>query len=100
MGCDERGVSSNAAGLSSFVCSVSFSPEDSKTVSGSSDRNRRGEVELWDVASGECLQTWEGHSNGVTTVPFSPDSSKIMSGSSDYTVKIWNMASGECQWTL
>ena len=46
-------------------------------------------MKLWDVTSGECLQTLEGHSGGVNSVSFSPDCSKIASGSHDRTIKIW-----------
>ena len=38
--------------------SVSFSPDGTKVASGSDDKT----VKLWDVTSGECLQTLEGHS--------------------------------------
>ena len=51
-------------------------------------------MKLWDVTSGECLQTMEGHSSSVLSVSFSPDSSKIASGSDDKTVKLWDVTSG------
>ena len=41
-------------GHSSIVFSLSFSPDGTKVASGSSS------VKLWDVTSGECLQTLEG----------------------------------------
>ena len=48
-------------------------------------RLRRGlsdnTVKLWDVTSGECLQTLEGHSDYVNSVSFSPDGTKVASGS-------------------
>ena len=56
-------------------------------------RLRRGlddkTVKLWDVTSGECLQTLEGHSDHVVSVSFSPDGTKVASGSDDKTIKIW-----------
>ena len=67
-------------------------------------RLRRGlddnTVKLWDVTSGKCLQTLEGHSNYVNSVSFSPDGTKVASGSRDKTVKLWDVTSGECLQTL
>ena len=64
---------------------MSFSPDSSKIASGSVDKT----VKLWDVTSGECVQTLEGHSRGVNNVSFSPDGRKIASGCFDKTIKIW-----------
>ena len=62
--------------------SVSFSRDGTKVASGSDDET----VKLWDVTSGECLQTLEGHSDDVTSVSFSPDGRKVASWSWDKTV--------------
>ena len=71
-------------GHSDSVYSVSFSPDGTKVASGS-----YREVKLWDVTSGECLQTLEGHSDLVRSVSFSPDGTKVASVSWDDTIKIW-----------
>ena len=73
--------------------SVSFSPDGTKVASGSDDKT----VKLWDVTSGECLQTLEGHSSGVFSVSFSSDGTKVASRSRKY--KIWNTSTGECTFT-
>ena len=42
---------------------------------------------LWDVGTGECTATLEGHTGAVTGLAFSPDSKTIASGSLDKTVR-------------
>ena len=56
-------------------------------------------MKLWDVTSGECLKTLEGHSDWVRSVSFSPDGTKVASGTVR-KVKLWDVTSGECLQTL
>ena len=44
-------------GHSSYVNSVSFSPDGKHVASGSNGRT----VKVWSVESGECVTTFEGH---------------------------------------
>ncbi|KAL4893708.1 putative wd40 protein [Aspergillus ambiguus] len=67
------------------VNAVAFSPDGQTVVSGSVDET----INLWNAATGEQLQTLEGHSG-----------STIISGSSDKTIKLWNAATGEQLQTL
>ena len=73
-----------------------MSQDGSRIVSGSYDRT----IRIWDMASGHCLQTLEGHSDWVRAVAISHDGSRIVSGSDDGTIRIWDMASGHCLQTL
>ena len=57
-------------------------------------------MKLWSVATGECLQTFSGHTSWVQSVAFSPDGQTIASGSCDRTVKLWSVATGECLQTF
>ncbi len=52
-------------------------------------------VVLWDVASGEVIRTFSGHSREVTSVVFTPDESQIISASGDRTLIVWDVDSGE-----
>ena len=47
-------------GHSREVTSVSFSPDGTKVASGSMDRK----VKIWDVKSGECVQSLDGYYSG------------------------------------
>ncbi len=68
-----------------------------RVVSGSSDRRLR----VWDVESGQTLQTLKGHSGSVRSVAVL-DSRRVVSGSSDRTFRVWDVESGkvECLFTL
>merc|ERR1712216_410869 len=75
---------------------VAFSGDGSQVASCSGDEP----VRIWDVASGECRATLEGHTGGVNGVAFSGDGSQVASCSGDEPVRIWDVASGECRATL
>ncbi|MEL6931340.1 MAG: hypothetical protein AAFO95_22360, partial [Cyanobacteria bacterium J06600_6] len=64
--------------------------------SGSCDRT----VKLWSVTTGECLQTFSGHTSWVWSVAFSPDGQTIASGSQDESIKLWNIATDRCAQTF
>ncbi len=57
-------------------------------------------VKLWDLSTGRCLKTFEGHTQLVWSVAFSSDSQILASGSQDDTIKIWDVRTGECIKTL
>jgi len=67
------------------VISVGFSSDVPTLASGSGDRT----VRLWDVETGACARTLEGHGNGVRSVSFSPDGRTLASGSADRTARVW-----------
>jgi len=71
---------------------VSVSPDGRRAVSGSGDKT----VRLWDLESGECLRTLEGHRSSVSSVSASPDGRRAVSGSWDRTLRLWDLESGEC----
>ncbi len=68
------------------VFSVCVSPDGRSIVSGSFDKT----LKVWDVSSGACVRTLQGHTHVVTTVCMSPDGRSIVSGSADKTIKVWN----------
>ena len=70
---------------------VAFAPDGRSVVSSSKDKV----LKLWDVASGEKLRTFSGHTDWVSGVAFSPDGQKILSCSDDTTVRMWDAATGK-----
>ncbi len=68
------------------ACSVWFSPNADKVVSGSRDNA----LYLWDVRTGINIAILEGHTHAVTSVTYSADGRQIISGSKDTTVRIWD----------
>jgi WD40 repeat protein len=93
------------------VTSVAFSPDGRLLASGFCGFLEvpggcvRGEIKLWDVASGREVRTLTGHTFYVRSVAFSPDGRLLASGScSKYSspsgyciqgdIKLWEVASG------
>ncbi|NEO98395.1 MAG: hypothetical protein F6K58_06910 [Symploca sp. SIO2E9] len=73
-------------GHTSWITSLSFSPDGKKIISASNDNT----VQVTNLESAK-IQTLKGHSNQVTSVSFSPDGHTIASASGDTTVKLWNL---------
>ncbi|NET37805.1 MAG: NACHT domain-containing protein [Cyanothece sp. SIO1E1] len=78
------------------VSSVAFSLAGDYLAIG----DRKGTVQIWQVATGQVVWVGLGHSDWVWSVAFSPDGHTLASGSDDQTVKLWSTATGECLSTL
>jgi WD40 repeat protein len=85
-----------------WVNSVAYSPDGRFALSGGgspggfSFGGHDTTLRLWDVASGKCLRTFEGHKDAVNSVAFSPDGRFALSGSDDNSLRLWNIATGQC----
>lgn len=55
-----------------------------------------GMVKLWNVESGECFRSFDGHNMTVTSVCISVDNRYILSGDDEGMLKLWSVETGEC----
>mmetsp|Transcript_42547 Transcript_42547/g.35727 ORF Transcript_42547/g.35727 Transcript_42547/m.35727 type:complete len:103 (-) Transcript_42547:1306-1614(-) len=69
---------------------------DEKTLYSGSN----GKMKKWDIATGDCTQTYKGHDNLVNSILLSLDESSLYSGSTDGKIKKWNIVTGECIQTI
>jgi WD40 repeat protein len=54
----------------------------------------------WDLESGACLRTYEGHAGGVTGLAVLPGEAHVLSSSTDRSVRLWDRETGACRLTL
>jgi WD40 repeat protein/tRNA A-37 threonylcarbamoyl transferase component Bud32 len=73
-----------------MVTNAVFNSDGTRLASVGFDKN----LKIWDIKSGQLLQSFNGPSAGVTGVVFSQDGKRLASGSGDGMVKVWEVASG------
>ncbi len=72
------------------VTDVAFRPNHDQIASCGCDDTAK----LWDLNTGQLLQTFHGHGQKVWTVSFTPDGRTLATSSSDGEVKTWDPDSG------
>lgn len=74
------------------VTSASLSADGRRAVTGSVDRS----IWLWNLETGECVDTLAGHTAPVQCVAITADGKRVVSGSQDKTLKIWDLEESRC----
>ena len=72
---------------------LAFSPCGRYLASGTWWKNglEQMAIHLWEVATGEYVHTFWGHSTDIDDLAFSPDGKILASGSFDGTILLWDM---------
>jgi WD40 repeat protein len=78
------------------ISDVSVTPDGQTAVSESWDRT----VRVWDLVSGECRHTLQGHPGMGRCHCITPNGQTLVIDSSDHTVQVWDLTSGKCRHTL
>ena len=77
------------AAVGTDINCFALSPDSRTLATG----NWRGELHLWDVASGTHKVEFMGHLSNISSVTFSPDGKTLASGGDD-KLYLWDIASG------
>ena len=85
-----------------YIESMTYSPDGKYIASGccidgpldTIDYSWNNTIKVWELESGKCIKTLEGHGGHVTSVRFSPDGKYVASASYDETIKIWEISTG------
>jgi WD40 repeat protein len=83
---------------SSWIQSVAFSPDGHTLLTASGHyvyEFRRGEAQLWDVATGKLLRRLSGHEREVTAVAYAADGQTVVTASRDGSVRFWDALTGQ-----
>ena len=74
-----------------WVNSLAVSPDGKWLVSASGTPGDKDHaLEIWDLESGECRATLEGHKGMIRSAAITPDGKRILSGSGDNTIRVWD----------
>lgn len=88
-------VTKRLIGLSERIESVAFSPDSSRLAVTGGVPGRSGEVQIWDVASGELLISHQVSYDSVYGGCFSPNGKLVAFGCTDNTVRAIDAETGQ-----
>jgi len=86
-------------GHKDVVNAVAFTPDGRTALSTGGNNStlasaREKVLLVWDIASGQVIQRFEGHTGAVTSLSVSPDGHSALTASGDKTLILWRLDSG------
>ncbi|KAJ3024584.1 UNVERIFIED_CONTAM: hypothetical protein HDU68_007985 [Siphonaria sp. JEL0065] len=96
IGADQQWGPLTILGHQEGVRSLAHFPNNEFFVSASEDKT----LKVWNIETGECVQTLGGHDGCVASVVVSKDSKIIVSGSWDGTVRVWELEVASGEWKV
>jgi len=73
-------------------------PEPSAQLLATGSRDKT--IKIWEVATGQCIQTLTGHDNWIRGVVFHPSNNFLISVSDDKSIRIWDLKQNRCLKTI
>jgi hypothetical protein len=74
-----------------FATAVAFAPDGRSAMSGDAE----GTMKTWDVATGDMVRSFRGHTGWVRSIVYSRDGRFALSGSWDGSMKLWEVDTGQ-----
>ncbi len=80
-----------------YTRALAFSPDGTLLATTGHDENGASRTRLWDMTTGECVQTlWAREGHAVTMqLRFSEDGKRLLGQSYDDEITVWDLATGE-----
>lgn len=92
---DGSGIVKRLVGMSERIESARFSPSGEKLVVAGGSPGRLGELQMWDVASGQLDYSIPVSYDTIYGGSWSPDGKQVAVGCGDNTVRVFNAETGE-----
>ncbi len=73
---------------------VAFAPDGKHALTGGYDKGGQ-RVVLWDLGTGQAVETLQGPKEAVSSVAFSKDGKEALAGSYDQIAYVWDVGSGK-----
>jgi serine/threonine protein kinase len=73
------------------ISSIAIASDGQTLATGSFDKT----IKLWNLQTGQELQTFRGHSGRILSVAIAPKEPILATGSDDKTIKLWNLKTGK-----